>query len=145
MIVVAQRVSKAKVKVGKATVANIGQGLLLLVGFCKKDSEKIFDKVVKKIVKLRIFPDEKGKMNQSLLRINGELLIVPQFTLCSKIKSGCRPSFSNAAEPKVAQELFEKLVRKFELVVPRTFTGKFREYMKVSLTNDGPVTFVLEF
>ena len=140
-----QRVNQAKVKVQGITVGKISKGLLVFVGFCKQDNLKKLEKAVQKLVNLRIFPDQEGKMNKSLIDIKGELLIVSQFTLCGVIKSGTRPSFPNALEPEKARILYEEFVKKCEMFVPYVQTGKFGAYMEVHLINDGPVTFQLEF
>ncbi len=140
-----QRVNQAEVKVEGITVGKISKGLLVFVGFCKQDNLKILDKVVRKLINLRIFHDNQGKMNYSLADIKGELLIVSQFTLCGVIKSGTRPSFSNALEPEKARLLYEEFVKKCEMFIPRVQTGKFGAYMTIHLINDGPVTFQLEF
>ena len=140
-----QRVNKASVKIDNKEIAHIGKGLLIFIGLCKDDTEKMFDKVIKKILTLRIFHDKNNKMNKSILDINGEILIVSQFTLCATIKSGTRPSFSSALEPKKAKELYEKFVYMFNTKYPMVKTGKFGAYMQIELVNDGPVTFMLEF
>jgi len=141
---VVQRVSQANVKVDGSTIGEIDQGLLILLGITDGDSEADIEAIVNKLIHLRIFEDEAGKMNLSLVDIAGEILSVSQFTLYGDVRKGRRPSFSKAAAPKEAEELydaFNEYLRAQEIVVE---TGSFGAMMDVSLTNDGPVTFVIE-
>ncbi|HZW67156.1 MAG TPA: D-aminoacyl-tRNA deacylase [Pseudogracilibacillus sp.] len=144
MKAVVQRVSQANVKVDGSTIGEIDQGLLILLGITDGDSEADIEAIVNKLIHLRIFEDEAGKMNLSLVDIAGEILSVSQFTLYGDVRKGRRPSFSKAAAPKEAEELydaFNEYLRAQEIVVE---TGSFGAMMDVSLTNDGPVTFVIE-
>jgi len=142
--VILQRVKKASVVVDSSVVGRIDRGLCLLVGIEKGDAEKDVQFLAKKIVELRIFPDEKGKMNLSVLDMGGGILAVSQFTLAGSVKKGRRPSFAKAEHPRRAQELFDLFVsflRDFGVGVQ---TGIFAAMMDVHLVNDGPVTFILE-
>ncbi|MFC2165930.1 D-aminoacyl-tRNA deacylase [Acidobacteriota bacterium] len=144
MKVVLQRVKSASVTVEERTVGEIGPGLCLLVGIEKEDSEEDAQYIARKIVELRIFPDEQDKMNLSLLDMGGEILAVSQFTLAGSLKKGRRPSFDKAELPDRARRLFDYFVNcVHELRVPIK-TGKFAAVMDVALVNDGPVTFILE-
>ena len=144
MKIVVQRVSRAWVRVEKVVVGEIGRGLLLLVGVEKKDTEAILDTLADKVVNLRIFPDEAGKMNRSSLDEKTALLAVSQFTLAGSLERGRRPSFENAAPADEASELFRQFVEKLRDSGLRVETGLFRAMMEVELVNEGPVTFVLE-
>lgn len=144
MKVLIQRVQRASVDIAKKTFSSISKGLLVFIGVEKGDSEEQVDKLAKKVVNLRIFPDENGKMNRSLIDIQGEMLVVSQFTLCGDCKKGTRPSFDNSAPPNIANELYEKFIESIKAYEIKTATGKFGAMMEVSLTNDGPVTFMLE-
>ena len=141
-----QRVSEAKVVVDGQTIGEIEQGILVLLGVEKEDDEQKADKLLNKVSGYRIFPDDEGKMNLSLKDIKGQLLVVSQFTLAADTKKGMRPSFSSAAVPSEAERLYEYFVSQSKKLVPLTkvATGEFGADMKVSLTNDGPVTFRLE-
>ena len=143
MIGLIQRVSRAKVEVAEETTGQIDQGILLLLGVQKQDDEESADKLLKKVLNYRIFADENGKMNKSLLDINGQLLVVSQFTLAADTNKGLRPSFSSAGSPQQANELYQYFVAQADKQVT-TQTGRFAADMQVSLTNDGPVTFWLE-
>lgn len=142
MKLVVQRVSNASVEVDENVVGEIDKGLMVLVGFGENDTEKEADHLSKKLVKLRIFPDENGRMNRSVRDIGGNLLLVPQFTLYAHTKKN-RPSFHRALAPDKATELFNYFVKRCSEEVP-VETGEFGAYMKVSLLNDGPVTILLE-
>jgi D-tyrosyl-tRNA(Tyr) deacylase len=138
-----QRVSHASVVVDNETVGEIGPGILLLLGVEKLDQQAQADKLLHKVINYRIFPDEKGHMNRSLLDTNGELLIVSQFTLAADTQKGLRPSFSSAAEPALAEVIYESFVAAAREKVT-VATGSFGADMAVSLLNDGPVTFLLK-
>ncbi len=143
MIAVIQRVSSSSVSVGGETVARIGAGLNLLLGVVDGDTEKEVQTLVNKIVRLRIFADDAGKMNRSLIDTGGEMLVISQFTLAGNVKKGRRPSFDNAADPSEAKRLYEHFIAlASESVTVRR--GVFGADMKVSIENDGPVTFVID-
>jgi D-aminoacyl-tRNA deacylase len=140
-----QRVSQASVSVDGNMVGQIDQGLLLFLGVQKNDTQQQADKLLQKIVKYRVFSDQQGKMNDSLLDIDGGLLIVSQFTLAADTQKGLRPSFSSAAEPAVAKDLYDYFVGQAKAIDSIGLqTGIFAADMQVSLCNDGPVTFLLE-
>lgn len=144
MLALIQRVTEAAVTVDGAVVGQIGPGLLALVGVEPGDGETQLQKIAKRLLGYRIFEDDAGKMNRSLLDIGGELLLVSQFTLAADTQSGMRPSFSTAAPPAEAERQFDRLVAICREAHPkRVETGQFRAHMKVSLINDGPVTFLL--
>ena len=143
MKVVLQRVLSGKVVVGGETVAEIGRGIVLLVGFEKGDIPSYLDKMADKVVNLRIFEDAEGKMNLSLKDIDGELLVVPNFTLAADCRKGRRPSFQSSENPEKAEKMFEEFVRKCEEFGVKVGKGIFGADMKVHIINDGPVTFVL--
>ncbi len=143
MKVLIQRVKNASVKIGGEMYSSINAGILALVGIEKGDTIADIEKYSQKVVNLRIFPDENDKMNRSLIDINGEMLIVSQFTLCGSCKKGTRPSFDNSAPPDIANELYETFVKEVSKHGIRTQTGKFGAMMEVILINDGPVTFML--
>lgn len=140
MIALIQRVSQAKVEIEKQEVGKIKAGLLLLLGIEKGDDEQAADKLLNKVINYRVFSDEHGRMNLSLLDCKLELLVVSQFTLVADTQKGTRPGFSKGETPKRAQELYEYFVNQAEKKVP-TQSGQFATNMQVSLTNDGPVTF----
>lgn len=144
MRAVIQRVKESQVKVENEIIAGINQGLLVLLGIAKGDAPADADYLADKIVNLRIFEDENGKMNRSLLQTGGKMLIVSQFTLLGDCRKGRRPSFVNAAPPKEADEMYEYFARQVEQKGVRVQTGRFRAMMAVSLINDGPVTLVLD-
>lgn len=144
MIGLLQRVTQASVTIDGNTVASINTGLLVLVGIEKNDSEKNAERLFEKIISYRVFADNEDKMNLSLQDINGELLLVPQFTLVAETKKGLRPSFSDAAPPELAKQLFEFLIKHAREQYTSIETGVFGADMQVGLTNDGPVTFWLQ-
>jgi len=143
MIGLLQRVSEAAVRVDGATVGAIGPGLLVLLCAEKGDTEREADLLLTKMLGYRVFSDEAGKMNRSLADVNGGLLLVPQFTLAADTKSGTRPSFTPAAAPEDGRRLFDHVVRQARTRHAQVETGVFGADMKVSLINDGPVTFWL--
>lgn len=144
MKLVVQRVNGAKVEVNGKIVGAITKGFLVLLGVTHNDTKEIADYLVKKLCNLRVFEDESGKMNLSLKDVNGELLIVSQFTLYADCSSGNRPSFINAAKPDIANELYEYFCEKCKENNLKVQKGIFSADMKVSLLNDGPVTIILE-
>lgn len=139
-----QRVENASVSVEDQTISNIGRGLLILAGFEKSDTENELKYLVDKSLNLRIFESEKGKLDHSIKDIDGEVLFVSQFTLCADCKKGRRPDFGNAADSEYARDLYEKGLNAFEKNGIVVKPGKFQNHMKVNLTNDGPVTIMLE-
>ena len=141
---VIQRVLSASVTVGGDVVSKIGVGLLVLAGVEKGDTEKQMIDAAKKIRELRIFADEAGKMNRDVSEAHGAILAVSQFTLAGSIDRGRRPGFDKAEEPEKAKAMFELFVRELASSGIEVQTGRFREYMNVTLQNDGPVTFVYE-
>jgi D-aminoacyl-tRNA deacylase len=143
MNIVLQRVSEASVEAGGRTAGRIGRGLCLLVGIEKGDLEADADFLARKIVELRIFPDEAGKMNLSLMDTGGEVLAVSQFTLAGSLRKGRRPSFDDAEEPARAEALFLYFTDAVRRRGVRVETGVFQAEMSVRIVNDGPVTFVL--
>jgi D-aminoacyl-tRNA deacylase len=144
MKAVVQRVTQGAVTVDHRIVGTIGPGLVVLLGVARHDSEKEADYLAEKIALLRIFEDDDGKMNRSLLDTGGSMLVVSQFTLLGDCRKGRRPSFGKAAPPEQAEMLYEYFVRKVAQMGISTATGRFRTTMQVSLVNDGPVTLVLE-
>ena len=143
MKLVLQRVLNSSVTIEGIEVSKINNGLLVLFGVEKQDSEDMIDFYAQKLLKLRIFEDENGKMNKSIVDIQGEILVVSQFTLCADCKKGTRPSFDNAMEPKRANEFYESFVSVLKNSGLNVQTGQFGADMKVALTNDGPVTIIL--
>ena len=139
-----QRVDEASVTIEGELYSKIEKGLLVFLGVDKEDTIENVYKLADKILNLRIFEDENEKMNLSLKDVNGELLVVSQFTLCGDTKKGTRPSFDKAAHPTVANELYEELLKYVSNHVAVVKHGKFGAMMKVSLVNDGPVTFMVE-
>ncbi|MBE9482184.1 MAG: D-tyrosyl-tRNA(Tyr) deacylase [Chloroflexi bacterium] len=139
-----QRVTKASVSVDGEVVGRIGQGLVVFVGVAREDTEKDTQYLVQKTVNLRIFSDKEGRFNLSALDIKGELLLVSQFTLLADTRKGRRPSFTEAALPPQAEELFEQFVEQANATGLKVETGRFQQYMQVEIHNDGPVTILLE-
>ncbi len=141
---VLQRVLNAQVDVEGKTVGKIGKGYLLLVGVSNEDTTDIADKMIEKVARLRIFEDENGKINLNIGQVNGEILVISQFTLYADCRKGNRPSFTEAGAPTMAEELYEYIVSRCRELFCNTQTGIFGAEMKVSLTNDGPFTVVLD-
>ena len=144
MRAVIQRVDRACVKINSQLFSSINEGVLVLLGVEKDDSEKDADYILEKTVNLRVFEDEQGKMNLSLLDIAGEMLVVSQFTLLGDCIKGRRPSFIRAEEPVRANQLYDYFVRLAAPKVKKLSTGKFQEMMQIELTNNGPVTILLD-
>jgi len=144
MRLVIQRVSGASVRVGGRSVASIGPGLLVLVGVSQEEGDGEVAWLAGKVANLRIFEDQDGKMNRSLLDIEGEVLIVPQFTLYGDARRGRRPSWAKAAPPEEAKVRVEELCKALETEGARIQRGAFQEHMEVELVNDGPVTLILD-
>jgi D-tyrosyl-tRNA(Tyr) deacylase len=146
MRVVIQRVSKASVSVDNEIIGDIKSGLLVLLGFENSDTEADLDWIAKKIVNMRIFADENGKMNLSLLDLGYEILLVSQFTLYAATKKGNRPSYIRAAKPEIAVPLYDLFIKKVENIVgkEKVSTGKFGAMMQIKLVNDGPVTIFVD-
>lgn len=141
---VIQRVSHASVTVHEETIGRINQGYLVLIGVGKEDTREDADRLVKKMIGLRIFADENGKINKSLKDVDGELLLVSQFTLYADCRHGNRPGFTEAAGPDLANELYEYIIESCRQQVSVVETGEFGADMKVELLNDGPFTILLE-
>ena len=144
MRAVLQRVSRARVTVDAETTGEIGKGILVLLGVGIGDGEPEAKQLLDKIVNLRIFDDDDGKMNLSLADVGGELLVVSQFTLYADTRRGRRPSYIGAAAPEDANRLYEYFVAEGRKVVPKVATGRFQAMMDVELVNDGPVTIILD-
>lgn len=139
-----QRVEHAQVTVDQTVIGKISQGYVVLIGVCENDTKAIADKMVKKMLGLRIFADENGKTNLSLKDVSGELLLISQFTLYADCKKGNRPSFIKAGNPEHANKLYEHIIEKSRQEIPCVETGSFGADMKVALVNDGPFTIVLD-
>lgn len=144
MRAVVQRVNSASVKIDEKKEAEINKGLLVLLGICDEDNQDDIKYLVDKIMNLRIFEDENEKMNLSLLDINGELLVVSQFTLYGDCRKGRRPNFMKAAKPSISEKLYEEFLSASSNYDIRIDSGKFGAHMKVDLTNDGPVTILID-
>ncbi|WP_028242982.1 D-aminoacyl-tRNA deacylase [Pseudobutyrivibrio ruminis] len=140
---VVQRVTEASVAVDGKTIGKIGKGFLVLIGVSDSDTKEIADKMVKKLLGLRIFDDENDKINLSLTDVGGELLLISQFTLYANCKKGYRPSFTEAGKPDMANEMYEYIIEKCREQF-HVETGEFGADMKVSLLNDGPFTIILD-
>lgn len=140
MRILLQRVSRASVTVRGELIAEIGPGLLLFVGVGKDDGFGEYDRLAEKVVNLRVFEDEQGKMNKALAQAGGDILVVPQFTLFGDVRKGRRPSWDAAAPPEVAADRVEAFARALEAQGAIVERGAFREHMEVELVNDGPVT-----
>lgn len=139
-----QRVSKADVKVDDKIIGQIGKGFLVFVGISDSDDKSVADKMIKKLIGLRIFKDENGKVNLDLKSVDGQLLLISQFTLYADCRKGNRPSFINAGAPDKANELYQYIVGQCKKEVAVEEEGQFGADMKVSLTNDGPFTVILD-
>jgi len=144
MKVVVQRVAKADVTVEGKVVGKIGRGILALVGFIESDGQKEYQYIKDKLLNLRIFEDEQGKLNRSVQDIDGGILIVPNFTLYADCRQGRRPSFSASSKADIAREQFAAFIKLFAEEFPDVETGEFQADMQVSLVNDGPVTLIIE-
>lgn len=144
MRIVIQRVRDAKVIVQEQCVGSIGKGLLILLGVGSSDTKEIADRYIEKIMKMRIFSDENGKINLSLLDVQGEILVVSQFTLYANCRKGNRPDFIHAAGANKARELYEYFLSSIKNRMGKVEAGEFGANMQVSLTNDGPFTIVLD-
>ena len=141
---VIQRVNNASVTIDEKVVGKINKGFLVLIGVSNDDTKEIADKMIKKLIGMRIFDDENGKTNLALADVDGELLLVSQFTLYAYCKKGNRPSFINAGAPDMANEMYEYIIEKCREMVKVVETGEFGADMKVKLENDGPFTIVLD-
>ncbi len=145
MRTIIQRVKSANVEIDNNIVGKINKGLMILIGFETNDTDEDIDWLVKKIVNLRIFSDNEGKMNLSVQDVNGEILAVSQFTLHASTKKGNRPSFIKAAKPEISIPLYEKFIKKLDNAMnKKTETGEFGADMQISLINDGPVTIFID-
>lgn len=141
---VIQRVTEASVTINGQVTGSIGRGFMVLIGVGKEDTREEADRLIKKMIGLRIFADENGKTNLSLKDVGGSLLLVSQFTLYANCSKGNRPSFVDAGDPRQAEELYDYIVSQCRQQVPDVQTGEFGEEMQVRLCNDGPFTIILE-
>ena len=141
---VIQRVANASVTVDGVRISEIGKGFLVLIGITDTDTKEIADKMVRKLIGMRIFEDEDGKTNLALADVSGELLLVSQFTLYADCRKGNRPSFIKAGNPQFANEMYEYIAKSWKALLPVVKTGEFGADMKVALLNDGPFTIVLD-
>lgn len=139
-----QRVTEAKVDIDGESVGKIGKGYLVLIGIGEEDSEEVADRFIRKMLSLRIFADENGKTNLSIRDVNGQLLLVSQFTLYADCHKGNRPTFNGAGNPADARRLYEYIVAECKKQIPVVQTGKFGANMQVNLVNDGPFTIILD-
>ena len=144
MLSLLQRVKMASVCTNNQMIASIEDGILAFIAFEPNDSSNTLQKMAKKMLAYRIFPDHYDRMNKNILDMNYELLVVPQFTLAANTKSGTRPSFSSAADPILSKDLFSLFLKILKQDYPKIHTGQFQANMQVSLINDGPVTFFLK-
>ena len=145
MKVVIQRVSKASVTIDQITISSIGSGLLILLGIENSDTQEDIDWLCGKIARLRVFSDKNGIMNVSVIDVNGEVLVISQFTLHASTKKGNRPSYIKAAKPEVAIPLYKNFVKRLEMETGKTVqTGEFGALMNIELINDGPVTIIID-
>jgi len=141
---VIQRVTESSVSVDGKVIGQIDKGFMVLIGVSNSDTKEIADKMIKKLIGLRLFEDENGKTNLDLASVNGSLLLISQFTLYADCKHGNRPGFTNAGAPDIANELYEYIISECKKSVPNVQTGSFGADMKVSLLNDGPFTIILD-
>lgn len=141
---VIQRVKEASVSVDGDRIGRIGKGFLVLIGIAGSDDQTVADRMIKKMIGLRIFEDAQGKTNLSLKDVAGELLLVSQFTLCANCRKGNRPSFTEAGDPETAVRLYEYIIKECRKSVPVVQTGRFGAEMEVGLINDGPFTIILD-
>lgn len=139
-----QRVSHASVEVDAQALGEISKGFLVFIGISQEDTEEIADRMIRKLLGMRIFEDENGKTNLSLADVSGELLLISQFTLYADCKKGNRPSFIKAGNPELANHLYEYIISECRKQIPNVQTGSFGADMKVSLLNDGPFTIILD-
>ncbi|MBD5458276.1 MAG: D-tyrosyl-tRNA(Tyr) deacylase [Lachnospiraceae bacterium] len=139
-----QRVTEANVRVGSEIIGQIQNGFLVFIGISQNDTQEIADKMVHKLLNLRIFEDEAGKTNLNLAAVNGSLLLISQFTLYADCRHGNRPSFINAGKPDIANSLYEYIIARCKETVPTVESGSFGADMKISLINDGPFTIMLD-
>ena len=145
MKLVVQRVKKSNLKIKNKLYSSINAGMVILIGISKNDNYEMAKELAKKIIKLRIFNDDNGKMNKNIMQIKGEVLVVSQFTLYADTNKGNRPSFINAAKPELAISLYNHFIDELQkLISSKVRTGKFGADMKIELINDGPVTIILE-
>ena len=144
MISLIQRVTKAEVSIKGKSYSSIAKGYVVFLGIFNEDTESDVNKLIEKIINLRIMSDEHDKMNLSILDVKGEILVVSQFTLCADLTGGRRPSFINAKKPEEAEKLYKSFVEKLSEKKLKISTGKFGEYMNVKIHNDGPVTIILD-
>ncbi len=143
MICLIQRVNHSEVLIKGKVFSKINTGLLIFLGIEKEDTKEDLDYIIKKTINLRIFPDEQNKMNLSIKDINGEILIVSQFTLCADIRKGRRPSYIKAAEPEKANLLYLEMIKRIQNLNINVKSGKFGENMKVNIVNNGPLTIII--
>ena len=145
MKLVVQRVKKSNLKIKNKLYSSINAGMVILIGISKNDNYEMAKELANKIIKLRIFNDDKGKMNKNIMEIKGEVLVVSQFTLYADTNKGNRPSFINAAKPELAISLYNRFIDELQkLISSKVRTGKFGADMMIELNNDGPVTIILE-
>lgn len=144
MIAILQRVTSAEVYIDDKKYSAINKGLLILLGIHKNDTENDIDYLINKIIKLRIFNDKNNKMNLSILDVNGDVMIVSQFTLLANLKQGMRPSFINSEKPVLAKKLYNIFIEKLNETNLNIKTGKFGSMMNISLVNNGPATFIVD-
>ena len=144
MRAVIQRVDRAGVRINNKETSSIKEGILILLGVEKEDTRSDADYILDKTINLRIFEDEQGKMNLSLLDVNGEMMVVSQFTLLGDCTKGWRPSFFKAEEPAMANELYKYFIREGSLRVKKLACGEFQEMMQIELVNNGPITILLD-